>query len=227
MGALRPFFVVKLGFIGLLYHQQSSHREPVTDVYLRGNAPFFEKARNETLKFPERRDIMRQKSRYLAQGALMAALYMALSYLQNFIIPGSASYPIQFRVAEALCVLALFSPAAIPGLTVGCLLFNLSFAGALPLDFLVGSLATALSTTGIYLLRKVRLGSYPLPALLVPATVNGLLVGWELSFHIGGAFWLNGVCVAIGELLVLLTLGSSLYYAIRSRRLHRDLFQSQ
>ncbi len=168
---------------------------------------------------------MRKKSHMLAQGALMAALYLALSYFQNLLLPGSGSYPIQFRVAEALCVLALYSPAAIPGLTVGCLLFNLSFAGMLPLDFLIGSLATLLSTTGMYWLRNVRLGSYPLPALLLPAVCNGLLVGWEQSLHIGGAFWLNAAYVAIGEALVLLTLGSILHYAIRSRRLHRDLLQ--
>ena len=82
------------------------------------------------------------KSRFLAHGALIGALYVALTYLQNFLIPGSASWAIQFRASEAMCVLALFTPAAIPGLTLGCMLFNISFAGALPLDFLVGSLAT-------------------------------------------------------------------------------------
>ena len=75
---------------------------------------------------------MRNKSRFLAHGALIAALYVALTYLQNALIPGSASWAIQFRASEALCVLALFTPAAIPGLTVGCVLFNLSYAGALP-----------------------------------------------------------------------------------------------
>ena len=78
-----------------------------------------------------------KKSRFLAYGALIAALYVALTHLQNAMIPGSATWAIQFRASEALCVLALFTPAAIPGLTIGCLLFNISFAGALPLDFLV------------------------------------------------------------------------------------------
>ena len=72
----------------------------------------------------------------MAHGALIAALYVTLTYAQNFLLPGTASQAIQFRASEALCVLALFTPAAIPGLTVGCLLFNIS-NGALPLDFAV------------------------------------------------------------------------------------------
>ncbi len=160
---------------------------------------------------------MRKKSRFLAHGALIAALYVALTYLQNFLLPGSASMAIQFRVSEALCVLALYTPAAIPGLTIGCLLFNISFAGALPLDFLVGTLATLLATAGMYGLRNVKIKGYPLLAMLLPAISNALLVGWELSVYIGGGFWLNALYVAIGELAVLLGLGTALYYTLRTR----------
>ena len=159
-----------------------------------------------------------KKSRFLAHGALIGALYVALTYLQNALIPGSATWAIQFRVSEALCVLALFTPAAIPGLTLGCLLFNISFAGALPLDFLVGSLATLLAGGGMYALRKVTVKGYPLPAMLLPAATNALLVGWELTVYIGGGFWLNALYVAIGELAVLLTLGTALYYALNKNK---------
>ena len=164
---------------------------------------------------------MQPKTKYLTHGALLAALYVALTYLQNFLLPGSATWAIQFRASEALCVLALFTPAAIPGLTVGCLLFNLSYAGALPLDILVGSGATLLATGAMYLLRRVTIKGYPLPALLMPALFNGILVGWELAVYIGGGFWLNAVYIAIGELAVLLSLGSALYYTIRARGLDR------
>lgn len=167
--------------------------------------------------------IMNKNVRFMTHGALIAALYVALTYLQNFLIPGSASWAIQFRASEALCVLALFTPAAVPGLTVGCLLFNVSFGAALPLDFLVGSLATLLSTAGMWLTRHVTVREYPLTAMLLPAIFNALLVGWELSVYIGGGFWLNAVYVAIGEGAVLLSLGSLLYYAIRSRHLNRFL----
>ena len=164
-----------------------------------------------------------KKSRFIAYGALIAALYVALTYLQNALLPGSATWAIQFRASEALCVLALFTPAAIPGLTIGCLLFNVSFAGALPLDFLLGSLASCLAAAAMYLLRKVTVKGYPLPAMVMPALMNALLIGWELSVYIGGAFWLNAVYVSIGELAVLLTLGSALYYALRSRNLDKRL----
>ena len=167
---------------------------------------------------------MRTRIRFLVYGALIAALYTALTHLQNFLIPGSATWAVQFRASEAMCVLALFTPAAIPGLGLGCMLFNLSFAGALPLDFLVGSLASCLAAAAMYALRKVKIKGYPLPAMLMPAVSNALLVGWELQLYIGGGFWLNALYVAIGEAAVLLTLGSALYYGLQTRGLHRRLF---
>ena len=164
---------------------------------------------------------MNQKSRFLAHGALLAALYVALTHFQNLLLPGSATWAIQFRASEALCVLALFTPAAIPGLTVGCLLFNLSFAGALPLDPVMGTAATALATGAMYLTRRVTLKGYPLLAMLMPAVFNALLVGWELEIYIGGGFWLNALYVAIGEAAVLLSLGTVLFYTVRKRNLTR------
>ncbi len=164
---------------------------------------------------------MRKKSHILAQGAVLAALYYALTFLQNLLLPGSASWAIQFRASEALCVLALFTPAAIPGLSVGCFLYNLSVPGSLPLDFLLGTLATALAVWAMHLTRNLTLKGYPLPALLMPALWNGLLVGAELTVYMGGAFWLNALYVALGEAAVLLTLGTLLFYTVRSRRLHR------
>ena len=167
---------------------------------------------------------MSKNVKNLVRGALIAALYVALTNLQNVLIPGSATWAIQFRASEALCILAFFTPSAVWGLTLGCFIFNLNYAMALPLDILVGSLATFLATGGMWLIRKVTIKGFPLPGLLLPALFNGLLVGWELSFYIGGAFWLNATYVAIGEAAVLLTLGTALYYAVRSRGLHVTLF---
>ena len=159
---------------------------------------------------------MRNKNvRFLTYAALLAALYVALTHLQNFLLPGSATWAIQFRVSEALCVLSLFTPAAIPGLTIGCLLFNISYAGALPLDFLVGSFATLLATGSMHLTRKLYIKGYPLVAMLMPAVFNALLVGFELSIYIGGGFCINALYVAIGEVAVLLTLGTALFYTLR------------
>lgn len=166
---------------------------------------------------------MRRKAKFLAQGAMIAAAYVALTYLQNFLLPNSTSLAIQFRASEALCVLALFSPAAVAGLSVGCFLFNLSSANALYLDWLVGTAATALATGGMYLTRRWTVKGYPLFAMLLPALCNAVLVGWELSVYIGGGFWLNALYVAIGEAAVLLTLGTGLFYAIRARKLEEIL----
>ncbi|MBE6933836.1 MAG: QueT transporter family protein [Ruminococcaceae bacterium] len=169
---------------------------------------------------------MKKNTRYLVQCAMIAALYAVLAHLQNFIFPGSASMAVQFRCAEALCALAFFTPAAIPGLTLGCLLFNLTFGGALPFDFFVGSAASFLTAWCIRKSRSWTIGGFPLPGLLMPALFNGLLVGAELTLTagIGGAFWLNAVLVAAGELGVMFTLGVALYYTIKLRHLERKLF---
>ena len=167
---------------------------------------------------------MHKKTRMLAHGALLAALYVALTYLQNFLSPGSATWAIQFRASEAMCVLALFTPAAIPGLTIGCLLFNITYAQALPLDVLVGSLATLLSVGAMYLTRRITIKGYPAIAMVMPALFNAVLVGWELTVYIGGGFWLNALYVALGELGVLLSLGSLLFFALRRRGLDKRLF---
>lgn len=162
---------------------------------------------------------MTKKTRKLTHAALIAALYVALTYLQNFLLPGTTSMAIQVRLAEAMCILAFFTPSAVWGLTIGCLLFNLSYSYTLPLDFLIGTLATFLSVGGMYLTRKVTLFGYPLFGMLLPAIFNGLLIGWELTFYIGGGFWVNALYVAIGELISVLVAGTALYYTIRSRHL--------
>jgi uncharacterized membrane protein len=170
-------------------------------------------------------EIMRHKVRYLVQGAIIASLYAVLTHLQNLLLPGSATWAIQFRASEALCVLAFFTPAAIPGLAVGCLLFNLTFAAALPLDFLVGSLASMTAAASMYLLRGVTVRRIPALGLLMPALWNGLLVGWELSVYIGGGFWINALYVFIGEAVVLLTLGTALHLTLIRNHLGQRLFR--
>ena len=162
---------------------------------------------------------MSKKTRFVVYSAVLAALYVVLTHLQNLLLPGSATWAIQFRASEALCVLALLTPAAIPGLAVGCFVFNLHYVGALPLDLLLGTLATLLACWSMWRLRRL-----PWLALAMPALFNAILVGWELTVYIGNSFWLNALYVAIGELAVLLTLGSLLYAALRRRGLDIRLF---
>ena len=168
----------------------------------------------------------RIRIRFWTHAAIIAALYAVLTHMQNLILPGSASWAIQCRLSEALCVLALFTPAAVPGLTIGCLLFNLSFAGALPLDWLAGSFATFLACGSMRLLRR-----FPIIALSIPAWFNALFVGWELTISLGqtaftmAAFWLNAMNVAIGELAVLYTLGWLLHRTMTRSGLARRIFE--
>lgn len=166
---------------------------------------------------------MRSKTRSLSHGAIIAALYVVLTHLQNLIFPESANMAVQFRASEALCVMAFFTPAAIPGLTIGCFLFNFTSGAALPLDFLIGTIATLGATTCMWKLRGLSIKGYPLLGMLMPALWNAILVGEELSIYIGGGFWFNAICVALGELAVLLSLGTVVFYTVKKNRQHLKL----
>jgi len=174
------------------------------------------------------------KTQSLAQIAVIAAMYTALTYAQNLLLPGTTSAAVQFRASEALNVLALFVPEAIPGLTIGCVLSNLYNVGqGLPLDMIFGSLATLGATLCIYFLRNAKVKGYPLPAMLMPALWNGVIVGWEIEtffidgpFHFGD-FLLQGGLVALGELGVMAVLGTALYYAFVKRGLDKKLLRAQ
>ena len=150
---------------------------------------------------------MNRKARHLAHGALIAALYVALTHAQNLLLPNSASMAVQFRVSEAMCVLAFFTPAAIPGLTVGCLLANI-LCGNIFWDVIFGTLATLLGAIGTRLLRK-----RPLLALLPPILSNTIIVPIVLTYAYGipgGIPWLM-LTVGIGEILSCGLLGQLLW----------------
>ena len=150
-------------------------------------------------------------ARALTQGAVIAALYVALTYAASLM--GLSSGVIQLRLSEALCVLPLFLPAAVPGLFVGCLLANL-LTGSVVLDIVCGSLATLIGAAGTRLLRR-----RPWPALLPPILANTLIVPWVLRFGYGmpDAVWYMMVTVGAGEILSVGVLGSLLYLALRRR----------
>lgn len=149
----------------------------------------------------------------LVQGAVIAALYVALTYAQELLLPGTTSMAVQFRASELLTVVALFTPSAIPGLTIGCVIANLVCFQALPLDVIVGSLATFLACLCMYCLRNVRLFNVPILALLMPAIFNGLFIGLEIELFIGEGFTFVGFfttagLVALGEFVVVTIVGA-------------------
>ena len=127
-------------------------------------------------------------TRSLCLSALIAALYAALTLLLAPISYGS----LQCRISEAMTILPILLPQAIPGLFVGCLIANL-YTGVIT-DILFGSLATLLAALGTYLLRKK-----PLLAAACPVVSNGLIVGMVLSFTQGLPLALTMLQVAAGE----------------------------
>lgn len=153
---------------------------------------------------------------HLTQAAIIAALYAVLTIGQNLLIPGSASMAVQFRVAEALTILAIYTPVAIPGLTIGCIIANISSvtAGLGFYDMIFGSIASLIAALTMYGLRNVRIFTLPIPAALMPALWNGLIIGFEIDFFFIGSlhfnfmdFLVQGGLVALGELAVLIVLG--------------------
>lgn len=168
---------------------------------------------------------MKKGTLYLVQAAVIAALYAALTWSQEMLFPGSASMAVQFRTSEALTVLALFTPAAIPGLTIGCVLANVMSTGALPIDMVVGPIATFGAVWVMHLLRNVKFGGFPVLSLIMPALFNGVIIGLEIEiffiegpFHIG-SFLVQGGLVALGEMAVCFTLGTALYFAMKKTKI--------
>lgn len=96
-------------------------------------------------------DMRDKKVTFIVQAAVIAALYVVLTFVANAL--GLASHTIQVRFSEALCILPVFTPAAIPGLWIGCLLANL-LTGAVIYDVIFGSIATLLAAVCTYLLRN-------------------------------------------------------------------------
>lgn len=148
----------------------------------------------------------------ITQAAMIAALYVVLTLLISAF--NLASGAIQVRISEALCVLPAFTPAAIPGLFIGCLLSNL-LSGALPPDIIFGSLATLIGAYGTYLLRKWK-WAVPIPPILS----NTLIIPWILAYvyHIPGGAAYFMLTIGIGEFISCGVLGMIVYQAVAKHR---------
>ena len=148
---------------------------------------------------------------YVVQAAMIAAIYVVLTLISNAV--GLASGTIQVRISEALCILPVFMPTAIPGLWAGCLLANLLTGGIL-VDVIFGSIATLIGAVGTYLLRKhKRICTFP------PVIANMVIVPFVLKYGYGvvieykGIDWtllFNAVTVGIGEIVTCVIMGGML-----------------
>lgn len=166
--------------------------------------------------------------RFLTESAVIAALYAAATYLSAAF---SLAYgPVQFRLSEALTVLSTLTPAAIPGLTIGCIIGNISSPMGI-WDVLFGSAATLLgAVTGRVtgrMLRNVQIKKLPVLSSLMPVIFNAVIVGLEIVMLTpveGGkltAFAISALEVGAGELAVCLVLGLPLYSALRHTKLFK------
>ena len=146
----------------------------------------------------------------LTQGAIIAALYVVLTLIFAPISFGA----MQVRIAEALTILPLFTPAAIPGLFVGCLLANL-IGGAVALDVVFGSIATLIGAVGGWLLRKNR-WLVPIPAILANTIIVPLVL--KYGYGVDLPLLLSALYIAVGEILGCGVLGELLATVLLKRK---------
>ena len=162
----------------------------------------------ENIKMKNKNGFARTKTLYFTTAGMIAALYVALTLLSNAFNLSSGA--IQCRLSEALCVLPIFTPAAIPGLTIGCVIANLITTGNI-VDVIFGSLATLIGAVGALWFKKHRhLAS--IPTILA----NTLIIPFVLKFmlHLEESVWFFFITIFIGELISAGILGAIVVGAV-------------
>lgn len=149
----------------------------------------------------------------LTQAAMIAALYVVLTFIANAF--GLANYSVQVRFSEALTILPFFTPAAIPGLFIGCLISNILTGCAIP-DIIFGSLATLIAAFGTWKLRGIgNVFLSPLPPILA----NTIIVPFVLRYAYGiRPLWLSFLTVGAGEIISCGILGLLLAFTLNKYR---------
>lgn len=166
---------------------------------------------------------------HLAVAGVIGALYAVVTLALAPLSYGN----LQFRASEALTLLPLFTPAAIPGLTIGCIISNAvgvatgaNIAGWI--DVLFGSVATLLAAILTRLLRRFEWKGIPILAILPPVVLNALIVGGELAVAYQLPFWMCALEVGAGELVVCVVLGIPMVLALKKTKFfEREIFRGQ
>ena len=149
----------------------------------------------------------------LVIAALIAAMYVVLTYISASF--GLAYGAIQLRFSEALCILPLFSPAAIYGLSLGCLISNIGSSLGI-MDMLFGTVATVLASLSTYAMRKLP----KVISLLPPVLINALFVGAQIAIFSGESGFISSfIYVAIGQAIVVYALGIPLFYLVKKAKI--------
>ena len=158
-----------------------------------------------------------QTTLYLTRGAIIASLYVALTFLSSLM--GLASGAIQLRLSEALTILPVIFPEAIPGLFIGCILANLLTSAAV-WDVIFGSLATLIGALGAYLLRRLPM-RWIWIATIPTVLANAVIVPFVIIFAYGAtdAYGFLFLTVGAGEILSAGVLGTLLYRLLRRTKM--------
>lgn len=159
----------------------------------------------------------KNQSKFVVESAVIAALYVVLTALSSAL--GLASGAVQVRFSEALTVLPFFSPAAIPGLTIGCLISNLLTGGAI-WDIIFGSLATLIGAAGTYLIGKSGKKAAKWLAPVPPVAANTVIVPLVLAYAYGAEESVPFLMLTVGagEVISCGILGLILFGAVEKHR---------
>jgi uncharacterized membrane protein len=168
-----------------------------------------------------------KRVQFLTQGAMIAAVYAVLTLLAAVV--NLAYGPVQFRFSEALTILPIFTPAAIPGLALGCLLSNI-WSGYGVADMVFGTAATLLAAIATRMVRNIRIRNIPFLAPLPPVLLNAVIVGLEISILSPGGFVWAGflsaaLSVGLGELVICYALGLPLAAALEQIGAKNKIFK--
>lgn len=165
----------------------------------------------------------KENTRYIITGALIAAAYAGLTYLSNAF--GLAYGPIQLRVSEILTLLPIFTPAAVPGLTIGCFIANIgSFNVA---DLLFGTLATLVAALMTRWLKDIKFKGIPWLAIFPPVIVNAVVIGFEIAvFYLESenflwGFFISALEVGLGQLIVCYVFGIPFYLVVEKYKIFK------
>lgn len=165
----------------------------------------------------------KKKVNNLVLAGIIAAVYVVLTFISSAL--NVAYGPIQFRFSEVMTILPAFTPAAIPGLTIGCFIANLgSPYGAV--DIICGTFATFLASILTYYTRKITLKKLPLISFFFPVIVNAIIIGLEITLLIPEgfkmtAFLITAIQIGFGQLVVCYGLGIPFYLTIKKSKFHK------
>lgn len=157
-----------------------------------------------------------RKVLFLTRAAMIAALYVVLTFVVNAF--GLASGAIQIRLSEMLAILPAFTPAAVPGLFIGCFLSNL-LTGCCILDIVMGSIATLIGALGAWFLRRHPF-LVPVPTIIANAIIVPFVLTSPYGYGLTDALWYLVITVGAGEIISCGILGMILFFALRKYGKH-------